>query len=442
MVFNSFEFIGFITVVCFITFLLNAKNWIKARNIFLLLVSWGFYGSFGWKFLSLLGIITIINYCTPILIETYSSKKKLILTMCILFSVGVLAFMKYAYIWNASILLPVGLSFFTFQALSYSIDTFRGKISVNHNFVNVALFISFLPTITSGPIERATNLFPQLNKKNIIDYNIIWSGIKLFIWGLFKKVVIADRLSLYINDVYTFPLSHTGSTLALTAVLYSIQIYCDFSGYADMAVGVGRVLGFKIMENFKFPYFSTSIKSFWKKWHISLTSWFTEYVYITLGGNRVVKWRWMLNILIVFILSGIWHGATIAFLIWGLMHGIAYLIEHFMGIKKGNIAYGFLCFIIISIAWIYFRIDNFTTASNIVSKIFTDFGSPLYMSINGSAFSFFLTMAVLLVFMIREYLTYKAKARYQFMVDIEASFLLILIAFLGISSNSFVYFQF
>lgn len=442
MVFNSFEFIGFISVVCFITLLLNAKSYIKARNIFLLLSSWGFYGCFGWTFLILLGLITIINYAAPILIQNQFSRKKTIITTCIVLSVGILALMKYAYILYPSILLPIGLSFFTFQALSYSIDCYRGKISPSRDFVFVALFISFLPTVTSGPIERATNLFPQLEKKSTVSYESLLAGIYIFIWGLFKKVVIADRLALYINEVYGAPHYHSGSTLALTAFLYSIHIYCDFSGYADMAIGVGRVLGFKIMENFKFPYFSKSIRSFWKKWHISLTSWFTEYVYISLGGNRVVKWRWVFNILTVFVLSGIWHGATMAFLIWGLMHGIAYLIEHFMGIKKGNVAYGFLCFIIVTIAWIYFRIDNFTTASIIVSKIFTDFGSPLHMSIDGSTFSFFLTIAVVLIFMVREYFIYKSKPKNQFATNIESSLLLIIIAFLGVSSNSFVYFQF
>lgn len=442
MVFNSFEFIGFISVVCFITLLLNAKNFIKARNIFLLLSSWGFYGSFGWKFLILLGIITVINFATPILMQNQPCRKKIIITTCIILSVSILAMMKYAYLVYPSVLLPVGLSFFTFQALSYSIDCYRGKIPPCRDFVFVALFISFLPTITSGPIERATNLFPQLDKKSTISHENLLSGIYIFIWGLFKKVVIADRLALYINEVYGAPQNHSGSTLALTALLYSIHIYCDFSGYADMAIGVGKFLGFEIMENFKFPYFSKSIRSFWKKWHISLTSWFTEYVYISLGGNRVVKWRWLFNILTVFVLSGIWHGATMAFLIWGLMHGIAYLIEHFMGIKKGNVAYGILCFIIVTIAWIYFRIDNFTTASEIVSKIITDIGSPLHMSIDGSTFSFFLTIAVVLLFMAREYVAYKFKPKIQFAANIESSLLLVIIAFLGASSNSFVYFQF
>lgn len=443
MVFNSFEFIGYLIIVLIITYVLNKHKLLKSRNTFLLIASWVFYGSFNYWFLLLLGFITIINYFGAILIKEYRKYAKTIVTSVIILSIGQLALMKYAFLYNESILLPVGLSFFTFQALSYSIDVYRKKIEASRDFVKVSLFISFLPTILSGPIERATNLFPQLESKTPMNYDNLMAGIRLFIWGLFKKLVIADRLAIYVNQTYATYQGQSGSTLALAAIFYSIQIYCDFSGYADMAIGVGRILGFKLMENFKFPYFSKTIKQFWRKWHISLTSWFTEYVYFSLGGNRVVKWRWIFNILCIFVLSGIWHGATMAFLIWGLIHGIAYLIENFMKIRNGNVLYGILCFVVVTLAWIFFRVETFSKASDIIGKIFTDFNGIPNTTLNGSSFTFYLTMLLLVIFMIREYFTYKDRnPKKEIIANVESSLLLLLVAVFGVSGSSFVYFQF
>lgn len=235
--------------------------------------------------------------------------------------------------------MPIGLSFFTFQALSYSIDIYRGKIKPETSFINVALFVAFFPTLLSGPIERARNLLPQLRERLLFNEDNIIAGAKLFIWGLFKKVVIADRLAEYVNMIYGNPEAHTGSTLAITAVFYSFQIYADFSGYADMAIGSGRMMGIKLMENFNLPYCVNSFKEFWRRWHISLTSWFTEYVYISMGGNRVNKARWILNISTVFLLSGVWHGATYSFILWGMIHALLYLLEYYCGPKRPNIIY-------------------------------------------------------------------------------------------------------
>lgn len=443
MVFNSFEFIGYLIIVLIITYVLNKHKLFKSRNTFLLIASWVFYGSFNYWFLLLLGFITIINYFGAVLIEEYRKYAKTIVTSVIILSIGQLALMKYAFLYNESILLPVGLSFFTFQALSYSIDVYRKKIEASRDFVKVSLFISFLPTILSGPIERATNLFPQLESKTPMNYDNLMAGTRLFIWGLFKKLVIADRLAIYVNQTYATYQGQSGSTLALAAIFYSIQIYCDFSGYADMAIGVGRILGFKLMENFKFPYFSKTIKQFWRKWHISLTSWFTEYVYFSLGGNRVVKWRWIFNILCIFVLSGIWHGATMAFLIWGLIHGIAYLIENFMKIRNGNVLYGILCFVVVTLAWIFFRVETFSKASDIIGKIFTDFNGIPNTTLNGSSFTFYLTMLLLVIFMIREYFTYKDRnPKKEIIANLESSLLLLLVAVFGVSGSSFVYFQF
>jgi Predicted membrane protein involved in D-alanine export len=363
---------------------------------------------------------------------------KRFVTTAIVLSIAQLVFFKYAYLANPTILLPVGLSFFTFQALSYSIDIYRKKIAPEKNVVDVALFIAFFPTLLSGPIERARNLIPQLKEKTSVNWDNFKEGAGLFIWGLFKKVVIADRLAEYVNVVYFSPESHSGSTLALAALFYSFQIYCDFSGYADMAIGSGRVMGFKIMQNFNFPYCVNTFKEFWRRWHISLTSWFTEYVYISLGGNRVSQARWILNISLVFLLSGIWHGATWSFVLWGAMHAVFYLVERFWGPKRPNILYHLLVFVMITFAWIFFRIENSVEAYHVVTRICSDLISPVYWG--SSTFSTLLTMLLLGIFMLREYLMYRnilpQKSAWEYL------FLLLAIGLFGVSSDQFVYFQF
>lgn len=442
MVFNSIEFLGYIIPVATIYYILNRNRALAWRNIFLLAASWLFYGLMQWWFLGLLFYVIVVNYCGGIAINRFEDKSKQIITATIILSLAILGFMKYAYMFNRSIIMPVGLSFFTFQALAYSIDVYRKKIPVERDFVKVALYISFLPTIMSGPIERARNLLPQLSCVTPMNFSNVTYGIKIFIWGLFKKVVIADRLAVYVNEVYVDQGAHSGSTLALAALFYSVQIYCDFSGYADMAIGVGRALGFTIMENFKFPYFSTTIKSFWRKWHISLTSWFTEYVYFSLGGNRVNELRWIFNIMVIFLLSGIWHGATMAFIIWGAIHGFAYLIEHYMKLDKPNFFYGVVCFIVVTLAWIYFRVEDSTLATTIVKRIFMEFSQPLKTSAGGSSFSFYVTVAILIIFIIREIVSYKSSKEIRLITNAECIFLLLFVALFGVSSSQFVYFQF
>lgn len=442
MVFNSLEFVGFIAIVATIYYALNRVSTTHVRNIFLLGASWYFYGLFNWRFVALLLYVILINYFGVLLLERYARFRKTLITVTICLSLVLLGFMKYAYLFNDSLILPVGLSFFTFQALAYSIDVYRDKIPPERDFIKVALYISFLPTILSGPIERARNLLPQLSHVTPMTHSNVSDGIKIFIWGLFKKVVIADRLAQYVNEIYAHPTSHSGSTLAIAAFFYSVQIYCDFSGYADMAIGTGRVLGFRIMENFKFPYFSKSIKDFWRRWHISLTSWFTEYVYFSLGGNRVNLWRWIFNIMAIFLLSGIWHGVTTAFIMWGGIHAVVYLIEHYLKLDKGNLIYGIVCFIIVTLAWIYFRIEESSLATTVIAKIFTDFSSPAVTSVGGSAFSFYLTLGLLLMFIIREVIAYRASSEKKVASYAECVFLMLAVCLFGVSSSQFVYFQF
>lgn len=440
----SIEFFFFFVLVAFIYFLLNKEKTIAGRNVVLLIASCYFYASFHPAFLLLLAYIVLVNFLGTKYIASRldrGNSAKISVGAVIALSLGVLAFMKYAYIWNSSILLPVGLSFFTFQALTYTIDVYRGKIEQERDFVKLALFISFFPTILSGPIERARNILPQLGSATPMNFDNLTGGAKRFIWGMLKKMVIADRLAMYVDSIYINPEIHTGSTLALSAVFYSIQIYCDFSGYADMAIGIGQMLGFKFMENFRFPYFAATIKEFWHRWHISLTTWFTEYVYISMGGNRVKLWHWILNIITVFLLSGIWHGATLSFIVWGSIHAIAYLIEHFyFSNQKSNPLYGLLCFIVVTLAWVFFRLDNSAQAALVISRICTDIASPLVTSINGSTFSFIITCILLIIFGIREFTMYKMVAPTQSCMEVVI--IVLLIALFSVSNSQFVYFQF
>lgn len=441
MLFNSFEYIIFLLAVFVLFVATNRKQTLLIRNFILLAASWYFYSCLHWWFVMLLLYTTTVNYLCGRWIGADQDKGrngKAGTTVSIILSLAILIVFKYAYVFDSSILLPVGLSFFTFQALTYTIDIYRKKIPVEYNPINVALFISFFPTLLSGPIERARNLLPQLRQKNDISWENITSGAGLFVWGLFKKVVIADRLAQYVNLAYLNPEEQSGSTLAVAAVFYSFQIYCDFSGYADMAIASGRILGFRIMQNFNFPYCVNTIKEFWRRWHISLTSWFTEYVYISMGGNRVIKPRWILNISAVFLLSGIWHGATWSFVLWGALHAVYYFLEYYLGPKRPNSLYHLLIFILITIAWIFFRIEDIGSAWTVVSKIFTDFISPV--SGGGSTFSTIITTFLLLLFLIREYMMYKNILPQKH--PMEYIILILCICLFGVSSEQFVYFQF
>lgn len=441
MFFNSFEYIVFLIAVFILFVLTNRTGILRLRNVILLAASWYFYSCLHWWFVLLLLYTTTVNYLCGRWITSRQSRGgtgKQGVTVSVILSLAILIVFKYAYIFDGSIMLPVGLSFFTFQALTYTVDIYRKKIPVENDPVNVALFISFFPTLLSGPIERARNMLPQLRERTPVCWDNITSGAGLFIWGLFKKVVIADRLAEYVNLAYLNPETQSGSTLALAAVFYSFQIYCDFSGYADMAVASGRIMGFKIMQNFNFPYCVNTIKEFWRRWHISLTSWFTEYVYISMGGNRVTKPRWMLNIATVFLLSGIWHGATWSFVLWGALHAAYYFMEYYLGPKKPNFLYHILVFILITIAWIFFRIEDIGSAWLVVSKIFTDFASPI--SGGSSMFSTLLTVLLLLLFLVRECLMYKNILTQKH--PVEYIILILCICLMGVSSEQFVYFQF
>lgn len=461
MLFNDLKFIYFFIPVLIIFHLLNLtkKKWVK--NTFLLAASYLFYGLFETRFLLVLIYITIINYSTIRLLSTPKNKK--ILTLGIVLSLLPLVFFKYTYfLLNdvlgiegevfGKIILPVGISFFTFQALSYTIDIYRQKENVIPSLLDFSLYTAFFPTVLSGPIERARTLMPQIKSLQHCNFYLILNGIQLFIWGIFQKIVVADRISEYVGYVYASPNNYGTTTILFSIFLYSIQIYCDFAGYSNMAIGIGRMLGFNICKNFNFPYFSTSIHDFWKKWHISLTSWLTEYVYFSLGGNRVKEWRWMLNILIVFIVSGIWHGAAWTFIVWGGMHGIYQIIEHYiLGKRKfkhclNKIVAGSILYIIVSLAWVFFRANSIGQAWNILSSL-GNLNIPLFTMF---ATQFFLMLFTLFIWFIIELTIYKRIVKITDSNDnpfgwtnlIFMSLATLMICLLGTSGTSFVYFQF
>lgn len=273
------------------------------------------------------------------------------------------------------LLLPVGISFYTFQTLSYSVDVYRGKLKPENSFMRFALFVSFFPQLVAGPIERATHLLPQFKKSYSFEYHRVVSGLRLILWGFFKKVVIADNLALLVDQVFNNPGGQNGLTFAIATYFFAFQIYCDFSGYSDIAIGSARILGFDLMQNFRQPYLSKSIKEFWGRWHISLSTWFRDYVYIPIGGNRAVKWRWYYNLLITFLISGLWHGANWTFVIWGAFHGVLLIlgIELVKYIKPPSTNLGkalriIIVFHLVTLAWVFFRAESIQSAFDVIQS--------------------------------------------------------------------------
>ena len=333
MLFNSIHFIFFFPIVVICYFLINPKY----RWSLLLAASYYFYMSWNIKYLILILTSTIITYFSGIFIANTEmpSKRKIILALSLISNLSILFFFKYFNFTidsingilntfnsgiglpNMKFLLPVGISFYTFQALSYSIDVYRDKIKPEKHFGIYALYVSFFPQLVAGPIERSGNLIPQLKKKHTFEYNRVTDGLKLMLWGYVKKVVVADRLAIVVNNVYNNVHSYEGASLVLATVFFGIQIYCDFSGYSDIAIGAAHTMGYDLTDNFKRPYYSKTISEFWRRWHISLSTWFKDYLYIPLGGSRVSILRYYFNIFITFLISGLWHGANWKFAIWG-----------------------------------------------------------------------------------------------------------------------------
>jgi D-alanyl-lipoteichoic acid acyltransferase DltB (MBOAT superfamily) len=362
---------------------------------------------------------------------------------------------------HVDILLPVGISFYTFQAISYCVDVHNKRITPEAHLGRFALYLSFFPKLISGPIERGANLLPQLRNPAAFDSRLFLSGVQLFLWGMFKKVVIADRLGMYVDMVFSHPQDYYGQTAILAAWFFALQIYCDFSAYTDMAIGCGRVFGIELSKNFNFPYLATSIADFWRRWHITLTYWFRDYVYFPLGGNKVSRSRWAFNIMAVFLLSGLWHGANWTFIFWGTLHGLFYLtgkltspyrktVRHFFGIR-GRVETTwrvFFTFNLAALAWVFFRANSLPEAFTLIRHMFMNLSLPVQMM--SSQFSTALATAFAVFFVISEFILYKINHTGCRYIDAIPSFLkypayaggLLLIALFGLSSNAFIYFHY
>ena len=376
----------------------------RYRWCLLLAASCVFYMAFIPIYLLILFSMIVLDYIAGILIEQFEGRKrKLFLTMSLLSNVGVLAFFKYYNFfggnltrlagwihWHYStpilaIALPLGLSFHTFQAMSYNIEVYRHKQKAERNLGVFALYVMFYPQLVAGPIERPAHLIHQFYEKYDFDYKRVTDGLKLMLWGLFKKIVIADQIAPIVDKVYNHPVGCEGAVLIMATVLFAFQIYCDFSGYSDIAVGAAQVMGFKLINNFRSPYFSKSVSEFWTRWHISLSLWFRDYLYIPLGGNRVCKWRWYYNLFVVFLVSGLWHGAKWTFVIWGALNGFYILFSLWTAEARNTVCrlvglaqfpvfhrcLGTLCtFSFICFAWIFFRANSLADAGYITTHIF------------------------------------------------------------------------
>ena len=401
MLFNSISFLFFFPIVCIVYFMIPA-NQLRLRNVMLLLASYYFYMNWEPTYALLLLTSTLITYLAALGIEYFRTVRyrKLCLVSSLVLNLSILFLFKYYNflaqnveallcrgglvidIPEFQLLLPVGISFYTFQALGYSIDVYRGTTKAEHNFATYALFVSFFPQLVAGPIERSNNLLPQFKHKHTFDYNEAMIGLRMMVWGYFLKLVLADRCGIYVDSIFNNIDKHNGGSFLLASLLFPFQIYGDFAGYSLIAIGAARIMGFRLMENFRRPYFACSIGEFWHRWHISLSTWFKDYVYIPLGGNRVPRLRQYFNLLVTFVVSGIWHGANWTFLCWGTLHGVLLCIEKAFGIGRQEytglrrVWHWAMTFTLVCLAWILFRANTLQDAVIVISGIFTKLGMP------------------------------------------------------------------
>ena len=415
MLFNSLPFLIFFPIVLTLYFLFPYKF----RWILLLIASCVFYMYWKPEYIILLLIPTLVNYIAGITMSKAEDplRRKTYLILSLASSLSVLFIFKYLHFIGESLngllqlfhisyhlpllnfLLPIGISFYTFKTMGYAIDVYRGVIKPEKHFGLFALYVTFFPQLLAGPIERAAHLIPQFYKKYDFEDRRVIDGLKLMAWGFFKKMVIADKVSIVVDQVYNHPTEYTGIPLIVATVFFAFQIYCDFSGYSDIAMGAAQLMGFNLMDNFNRPYSSKSVSEFWRRWHISLSTWFRDYVYISLGGNRVVRWRWYYNLFVTFLLSGLWHGANWTFLVWGALHGFYILFSiwtqrerkkivqwvhldrfpAFHGALKVVITFTLICF-----GWIFFRAKSISDAFYIVTHLFVGLGSLSHIKVSAN----------------------------------------------------------
>jgi len=482
MIFNSIDFALFLPIVFVIYWIINNKG-LKLQNFLLVAASYLFYGWWDWKFLTLILFSTLVDYLIARNLKKEENllKRKVLLWISIGVNLGFLGFFKYYNFFidnfitaftflgsqiklsSLNIILPVGISFYTFQTLSYTIDVYKRKLEPTKDFIAFAAFVSFFPQLVAGPIERATNLLPQFNKKRTFDYNKAVDGLRQILWGLFKKIVIADNCATYANVIFDNSEAYSGSTLLLGAVFFAFQIYGDFSGYSDIAIGTSRLFGFDLKQNFAFPYFSRDMAEFWRRWHISLSTWFRDYLYIPLGGSKGGIKNKIRNTFIIFIVSGFWHGANWTFIIWGLLNAIYFL--PLLVLKKNRVHIGVVAegkclpsindlfkmsttFFLTSIAWIFFRAENVSQAFNILKEIFSFsfFTIPVFDKDDSAKIVILLVLFFLFIeWLGRESLFAIEKIKLRFHVVFRWVFYLLLlfliICFEG-EQQEFIYFQF
>lgn len=469
MLFNSIAFLLFFPILCALYFCIPASQ-LRLRNLLLLVASYYFYMNWDPAYALLLLTSTVITYLAALGIGYFKEKrkKKICLVSSLVLNLAILFLFKYFNFLAMNIetalqasglavnmpkfalLLPVGISFYTFQALGYSIDVYRGTVKIERDFPTYALFVSFFPQLVAGPIERSQNLLPQFKQQHRFDYDAVMSGVKLMVWGYFMKLVLADRCGIYVDTIFNNVDKHNGGSYLVASLLFPFQIYGDFAGYSLIAIGVARVLGFRLMENFHRPYFACTIGEFWHRWHISLSTWFKDYVYIPLGGNRVGKLRNYFNLLITFVVSGIWHGANWTFLCWGTIHGILLCIEKAFGISKQKYTgakksfHWATTFVLVCFAWILFRANNLSDAVSVVTGIFTNLGTPKPEYANFMAIG--LAMTVLLTKEFADEFNWKIRVADSKSWLVRHIYLIIMIAYIilfgVLGGDQFIYFQF
>lgn len=489
MLFNTLEF-GIFFPIVFILYWIVAKQK-TARNVLLLLASYTFYGWWDWRFLFLIAFSSMLDYFVgqKLFGEHDKKKRKLLLCVSLLINLGFLVYFKYTNFFietfvdsfrlfgkelevsTLNVILPVGISFYTFQTLSYTIDIYRKQLEPTKDILAFFTFVAFFPQLVAGPIERASHLLPQFSKTYKFNYDRVKSGLLLIAFGLFKKMVIADRLAILVNQVYNDPQDYHGYETIIATVFFAFQIYCDFSGYSDIAIGLARTMGFDLMKNFDSPYFSKSITEFWRRWHISLSTWFRDYVYIPLGGSRGGKYKTYFNLFAVFLISGLWHGAAMTFIIWGAIHGIVIVLEKALyGYRKktfqvlnlqkqtfsNKLFFSGITFFIVCFAWVFFRANSLSDAFLIVENSFVDnynginYGGLFKLGLNKAEFWVaVIAILVLLLFdlfhkkkMVVQWLS-SQNCVFRYMVYICIVFVIIIFGVYGeMAPKEFIYFQF
>ncbi|WP_273568324.1 MBOAT family O-acyltransferase [Maribacter halichondriae] len=470
MLFNSFTYLLFFPLVCILYYVITPKF----RWLFLLIASYYFYMNWQPIYALLIFTSTVITYLAAYKLDTVKNLKtrKIFLFASLILNFGILFLFKYYDFFNNSVfevmdyfgirmklpdfdlLLPVGISFYTFQAVGYTIDVYRGQVAHERHFGRYALFVSFFPQLVAGPIERATNLLPQFRKRIAFDYQKAIEGTKLIIWGYFMKIVVADRLAIYVNSIYNNAENHSSTTLVVATIFFAFQIYCDFGGYSNIAIGCAKIMGFDLMTNFRRPYFARSVGEFWQRWHISLSTWFKDYVYIPLGGNKVGKARHYFNLFVTFLVSGLWHGANWTFVIWGGLNGL-YLIlgrlfrfdskkiqntnlRRFQALLKITTVFVLICF-----SWIFFRANSLGDAILIIKRIFSATGSLFIADIGIFLYSNLAIFMLLLKDLIDETNIRIPLAQHKwFQFLVYASVVTIILTIGVFDGGQFIYFQF